>query len=237
MWFSPCRGRIFNKRKIVNILTDCLESWLNVYSAHSSLSRIALEFDWHTGDYLRKFTSKNSRLCKEAKGFKVFSKLNLGFNFHMILIVNCPRLEPTGCSWWGWTQVERLMYLKQVLISIYVSPFHFYPRVTFIEKAWYSVKISANKLHFTNCKPSFSEFVQRSSFADSLIPPHWNMHRFRLLSMFQDTQKHGQLQKPLLPGWAGLFVYNHYRKLIRQHSFVIIIKRGERRKGGWLFYV
>ena len=124
MCFSPCQGLIFNKRKIVNILTDCLESWLNVYSAHSSLSRIALEFDWHTGDYLRKFTSKNSRLCKEAKGFKVLSKLNLGFNFHMILIVNCPRLEQTGCSWWGWTQVERLMYLKQVLISIYV-PFIF----------------------------------------------------------------------------------------------------------------
>ena len=79
--------------------------------------------------------------------------------------------------------MECLMYLKQVPISTSLS---FLPPNNFHPSRKLGVKISANQLHFTNCKPSFSEFVQRSSFADSLIPPHRNMHRFRLLlSMFR----------------------------------------------------
>ena len=85
-------------------------------------------------------------------------------------------------------------------------------------------------MHFTNCEPSFSEFVQRGNFAASLIQSQkyaqisaalWVVHD-------PDSQKHEQMQKPL-PGWDRLFVYNHYRKMIRQHNSVIIIKRGESR--------
>ena len=78
MWFSPLPGADFNKRKIVNILTDCL---VLIERILPTAAYQKLEVDWHTRDYLRKllpFTSKKSRVCKEATEFKVFTKLNLG---------------------------------------------------------------------------------------------------------------------------------------------------------------
>ena len=98
-YFLPPGADILTREKITNNQCFCPD-WM--YFASSSLSKMALEFDWHARDCSRKFlrlTPCIESSYKSAAEFKDALNWILRFNFHMILIVNCPRWEGTGCGW------------------------------------------------------------------------------------------------------------------------------------------
>lgn len=164
-YFLPPGADILTREKITNNQCFCPD-WM--YFASSSLSKMALEFDWHARDCSRKFlrlTPCIESSYKSAAEFKDALNWILRFNFHMILIVNCPRWEGTGCGWWDderhssmilmWNTFSILNRFSSSTLSnnniIFTLQWLYLISAILAEKAHYSVKINLNQLHFTNC--------------------------------------------------------------------------------------